>query len=160
MPALKMISASASAPMYQRVSRVRTVSSTAFLHARNDHIALAAQRADQFQFVAVIYLAPQPLHVNLDQIGKRVEVYIPYMLADLGPADDFARAPREVFQQRVLFAGQLDPTAGALDLMRAHIDCQVGDFDFLRAQRLATPQERPRPRQQFMKIKWLCQVIV
>src|SRR6266545_2129229 len=119
---LKTISASASTPMYQSVSRVRTVSSMASLLVRNEQIALAAQRADQLQLMAVVYLASQPLDVNLDQVGKRVEVYIPHVLADLGAADDLARPPREVFQQRVLFACQLDLTAGPLDQMRARVN--------------------------------------
>src|SRR5262249_7951005 len=130
---LKTISARASTPMYQSVSRVRTVSSMAFLPARGEQIALAAQRADQFQPVAVVNLAPQSLDINLNQVGKRVEVFVPHVLADLCAGDDLARAPREILQQRVLFASQVDSAAGALNLMSARVNCQVGDPDFLRA---------------------------
>src|SRR5262245_44324009 len=98
MPALKTISASANTPIYQSVSLVRTVSSMAFLLTSNEHIALTAQRPNKLQPVAIINFAPQPLNVNLDQVRKRIKIFVPHMLTNLGAADDLASTPRHVFQ--------------------------------------------------------------
>src|SRR5215510_1260441 len=110
--------------------------------------------------MALIYFAPQPLHVDLDQIGEGIEVLLPDVFGDLGAADDLAGAPRQVFKERVFLRGQLDLTPAASDSARPHVDAEIGDLYGLRTQRGTTPQQRPQARQQFMKIERLGQVII
>src|SRR5262245_8706902 len=110
--------------------------------------------------MTLVYFAPQPLHVDLDQIGEWIEILLPNVFGYLGAADDFAGAPRQVFKERVFFRGQLDLTSAAPDQARANVDDEIGDLHGLRTQRGAPPQQRPQARQQFMEIERLDQVIV
>src|SRR4030095_13991187 len=92
----------------------------------------------------LVYLAPQPLHVDFDQIGERIEILLPDVFGDLGAADYLAGAPRQIFQERVFLRGQLDLTGAAPDPARPHIDAEIGDFYGLRTQPRAPCQSRPQ----------------
>jgi hypothetical protein len=54
---------------------------------RAEHVALAAESAKQSRGVALINFAAEALDVDLNQVGKRIERFVPNMFRDLGPAD-------------------------------------------------------------------------
>src|SRR5262245_61392214 len=122
-----MTSASASAHTYHNVNRVLIESSIGIFFRVSQSITFAAPRAQQFRRLALVYFAPQSLHVNLDQIGEGIEALVPYVFGDLGAADNLASPPRQVFEERVFFRGQLDQTATAPDLARSRVNAEVGD---------------------------------
>ena len=83
--------------------------------------------------VGIVQLAAQPLDVDVDDVGERVVVLVPDVLGDVGAADDLAGAAREVFEQRVLAAGQRDLAAVRPDPLARDVDGQVADLDPFRA---------------------------
>src|SRR5262245_32329533 len=145
---------------YHKVNRVLTESSIRIFFRGSQHVTFAAPRAEQLQRMSLIYLAPQPLHINLDQVGERIEVFLPYVFGDLGAADDLAGSSRQIFEERVLFRGQLDLTSATTDLARPRVNAEIGDRDGLRPQCGASPQQGSQPSKQFVEIERLGQVIV
>ena len=43
-------------------------------------VAFTATRMNQVQLARSIHLAPEPLNVHLNQIGKRIIILVPHML--------------------------------------------------------------------------------
>src|SRR5450631_3690560 len=70
-------------------------------------------------------LAPQVSHIDLHGVGIGVLGRIPDVVEQLGLADDAARVPQEVLQQRVLAWSQAHGRSGELDLMGGRIESEV-----------------------------------
>src|SRR5256885_8483803 len=111
-----MTSTSASTPVYQRVSRARIESSMIALRfaldsgfalrfvslqivRRGQHVAFAAPRVNERHREAVIYLSPQPVDVDINEIRERVEVFVPHVLGNFGATEHAPPLMREVFEQ-------------------------------------------------------------
>jgi len=88
------------------------------LAPRREPVPFAAQRADQLRLAPFIDPAPQPLNVDLNQIGERVEGLFPDMFRDFGAGNYITCAPRQVFEQGVLFGGQFNQLSAAPDFVR------------------------------------------
>ena len=82
------------------------------------------------------------------------------MFGDVGARDDFARAAREVFEQRVLLRRQVDAAPGAPDLPRARVHFEVVHFYRVRLKALPAPQQRAYVREQLAEVEGLRQVVV
>src|SRR5260221_14483284 len=65
-------------------------------------IALAAARADPRGAPGRVDLAAQPLHVDVDHVGRLIVGLVPHMPGNVGAADHLAVMPREMLEQREL----------------------------------------------------------
>src|SRR5215471_2711577 len=155
--ALKITTASSSSAEYQTVSRVRRESGT----ASEKLIALAAARPDDGRRVGIVELPAQPLHVDVHDVRERVVVLVPDVLGDVGAPDDLAGVPGEVFEERVLAAGQRNFTALAEHAAPRHVDRERADFDALGRNRTAlAARQRAEPREELAKVERLGQVVI
>src|SRR5579883_2231884 len=107
-----------------------------------------------------VNLPAQPVHVDFDEIGKRIEGLVPDVLGDFRASDYAPGVPHQVFEQRVFLVGQPNAAARSHRRLRACVQRQVGDAD-LRRTKIGWPsQERAQPRQQLAKLEGLHEVIV
>ena len=131
--------------------------------AAPDHelIALAAPRADQRLGSGAIELAPQPLHVDVDDVRQRIVVLVPDVLGDVRAADDVARAADEVFEEGVFLGGEQHVGVADAHLAAARVDRERADRQPLGQQRLPpAADERAQPREQLAEVERLHQVVV
>jgi hypothetical protein len=83
------------------------------------------------------------------------------VLGDVGAPDHLAGAAREVFEQRVLTAGQQHFSAAAEHAPRRRVDFDRADGDPLGRQRAAlAARQGAQPRQQLAEVERLGQVVV
>ena len=130
-------------------------------HGLQELISLAAAGADDRGRFRIVELAAEPLHVDVDDVGKRVVVLVPDVLGDVGAADDVSGLPGEVFEERVFAAGQRNLGAGPTDALSADVDRQRTDLEALRRERTAVaPRERAQAGEQLAEIERLGQVVV
>jgi hypothetical protein len=102
-------------------------------------VALSAAGADQRRTVTAIELTAKTLDVNIDNVGERVVVLVPDVLGDVRAADHLSCAPREVFEQTVLAAGQFQLASVDPDPLTGNIDCQRSYLDPPGGERTAIP---------------------
>src|SRR5467141_3206706 len=105
---LNATSTAARMTTYQRVNRVRNDSNIGRTCPRGEHVAFSPNRSQQLAGVPVVDLAPQTLHVNLDQIREGIIILIPNVLGDLSPTNDLIGVPRQIIQQSIFFGGKFD----------------------------------------------------
>src|SRR5262245_1665392 len=99
--------------------------------------------------------------VDVDDVGRGVEVQIPYMLQQHRPRNDLAVVANEVLENLKFARQQLDFPATAGRRSRDEVELEVADAEhrFLDDGR-AAPGERLDPRQQLREGKRLDEVIV
>src|SRR5882762_4426843 len=127
-PVLKAPSTAARMPTYQSVNRVRSDSNIGRTCLRGEHVAFSPDRSQQLARVPVVNLAPQALHVNLDQIGEGIEVLLPNMLGNLSPTNDLIDMARQVIQQGIFFCGKFDGALRARHTACSGVDHKVRDL--------------------------------
>src|SRR5687768_9724034 len=108
-PTLKTTSTPPSTSAYQSVRRERTESIIAV--GGQEKVARAAAGVDQLDRVAVVDLAAEALHVDLDQVGEGVEAGVPDVFGDVRAAEHLPRAAGHELQQRILLRGEVDDAA-------------------------------------------------
>src|SRR6202022_5121750 len=67
-------------------------------------------------------LAPQPPHVDLDQVMPAVEVVVPNVLDDLRPREQAARVMHEEVEDGEFLGGELDVLTRNLEGMRRRVE--------------------------------------
>jgi hypothetical protein len=73
-----------------------------------EHVTLATEGAEQFRGVALINLPSKALNVDLNQVGKRIESFVPNMFCDLSPAHYLINVAGEIVEQSVFLSGKFD----------------------------------------------------
>src|SRR5262245_21746247 len=109
----------------------------------------AANRMDQRIGLLVIDLAAQAPDIDVDDIGRRIEMKIPDVLQQHRPRDDAALIAHQIFQELKFLGQKLDVLAVPAHGPRDQVDRKIADTQdgFLR-DRLAAPAERLEPREQ------------
>src|SRR5215470_13785186 len=79
----------------------------------------AAHGVDQRIGLLVVHLAPHATDIDVDDIGRRIEMQVPDVLQKHGARDDAAFVAHQILQQLELARQQLDllaaPACGAVD---------------------------------------------
>ena len=109
---------------------------------------------------STIDFSTQPVHVYLDEIRKRIEVFIPDVFGDLRAADHSPGIPREVLEQRVLFRRELDFFIAARHAMRGSVDGQISNMQRRRSADRRPPLQRANASKQLCEGKRLDEVVV
>ena len=92
-----------------------------------EHVASAPNGMDQGLRKAVVDLLSESPDINVDDVARRVEMIVPDLLLDHGPAEHAVRPPHEVFEQSEFGGGEFDDFARAFHLMRVIVERQVAD---------------------------------
>src|ERR1700759_5349436 len=100
---LKPISSAPKADTYHRVKRARRLLNIFALRFDAEYIAFAAPRMNQRRLKILIDLLTQPPHININDVGKRVEVFVPDVFGDVAAVNKLTGVQDKEFQQGILF---------------------------------------------------------
>src|SRR2546428_12519840 len=100
---------------------------------------------EQLPLLRAVDLPAQIADVHVDDVALRVEVEPPHVLDQHRPCEDAAGVSHEVFEQRPLPCGVLDPPPGSLDLARGGVEREIGQAQYRRAPPPAAPEKPPPP---------------
>ena len=64
-------------------------------------------------FLGTVNFAAQTVDVDLDQVGKGVELFVPYVFCNFRTPDDSIGVADKIFQQRVLLVSERNASPGA-----------------------------------------------
>src|ERR1051326_8311690 len=126
-----------------------------------DTIANAANGVDERISLLIVDLAAKPPNVDVDDVGRRIEVQIPDVLQQHGARHDLAFTAHQVLEKLELSRQQFDiavpPPGGA----RHQIELEVADPKHrLLHQGGAASRQRLDARHQLREGKWLDEIIV
>src|SRR6516164_2051054 len=109
----------------------------------------------------IVYLAPNPPDIDVDDVGGRIEMKVPNMLKQHGARHDPALVADQIFEQLEFPGKQLDFPPAPARGPRHEIDIEIADAQHrLPDHGGAATSERLDARQQFREGKWLDEVIV
>src|ERR1700743_2442350 len=66
---------------------------------RTEHEPCTADTVDHGRFAGLVHLAPQAAHMNVDQVGARIETVMPDFLEQHGARHDLPGMTHQIFQQ-------------------------------------------------------------
>src|SRR6516162_6017703 len=128
----------------QRLSGTTSLTARAGYSALPDlvlqNVAFAPPGLDHRTAGVLINFLAEPVDIDVDHIGKRIEAFVPYVLRDYFPAQDLAGMKDEQLQQRILLRGQSYQSAGTRGCVIAGIQAQFADLDHRRADPIGAPQ--------------------
>jgi hypothetical protein len=75
----------------------------------------------------IVYLALEAPNIDIDHIGRRIEMNIPYMLEKHGARHDPAFVADQIFEELEFAGKELDFTPTPADLPRDEIDFEIAD---------------------------------
>src|SRR6185437_2573360 len=154
------ISTAASTLTYQAVSLMRAGVKRRSSIPAAECISEPPHRADRIGLEpGRLQLPAHVVHVDVDDVRRRLESLAPHLFAQLVARQHLARVLHQVLEQRKLRAGQLDRAAVDPRLARTRVQLQRPRLDHLR-RRLAAPAQRPQPRRQLAQRERLHQVVV
>src|SRR6185503_14918777 len=73
-----------------------------------EYIPHCANRVQKSRAAIGFELFPQMADRHIYDVRQRIEVLVPYMLGQLRAADDSLRVSEKVFEQAILFRGQIN----------------------------------------------------
>src|SRR5258708_33100766 len=77
------------------------------------HITLAASRVNQWLISPVINLPAETLYIDVYNVGKRIEVFVPDVFGDLCATQDLTLMKHQQLEQGIFFRGELDHVIAA-----------------------------------------------
>src|SRR5262245_21615313 len=104
------------------------------------HIALTASRMNQRLIRALINLASETLDINIDDIGKGIEVLIPNVLGDLLATEDLTLMKHQQLKQGILFRGEFDDVLAAFRLVVHGIERKISNAKHIIVKLSVPPQ--------------------
>src|ERR1700730_16721243 len=90
---------------------------------------------------SIVYLTPQAVNMNIDEVRRRIVGFIPDVFGNFGPAYDPPSLAGEILEQRVLFGGKRDILTAASYPLAACINHQIGDLDCWWAKDMSSPHQ-------------------
>src|SRR5438132_3995173 len=81
----------------------------------------------QRAFEPVLELAPKPADMDVDDVGRGVEVIVPHLLEKHGARDYPPFVAGEIFEEQIFARLQFDLLAAALHRPRQQVDFEVAD---------------------------------
>src|SRR5271157_1674091 len=112
---------------YQSVRRKRKLLVIGGSRIGAQHVAFPAAGADQAAGAAAFETGAQPFDVDVDDVGKRIETFVPDVLRDLLAAHHAIFVEHQKFEKCVLLGGEADGLAGASDGMAGRVQREIAD---------------------------------
>src|SRR3569623_274606 len=94
-----------------------------------DHISRAPDGLQQRRLEAAIDLGPEPRHMDVDDVGLRVEVVVPDVFKQHGAGNHLAGVLHQILEQAELARLQQDGLAAPLALARQPVEAQIPDLE-------------------------------
>src|SRR2546421_1706563 len=126
---------------------------------RPEHVALAVDRVDQANGVAVVHLLTELPDADGDRVRITL-VVVPDPLQDILAREHPSLVAGERLQERILPRRERDLPAGATHVSRFGVDLQIIDPDEPRPVDRRAADERPHPKPQLRQFERLVQVVV
>src|SRR6185369_9434157 len=123
-------------------------------------IADTAYSMNQLYRCITVDLLAQVVYIDVDNVCKAVESVIPYMICDHRPGQNLVRITHEVFEQTVLFGGQVYLLVASPYLVSDRVNLQVCKVEFSSAVHFAAADQSFNPGKQFGKCERLGKVVV
>src|SRR6476661_10704254 len=109
--------------------RRKVVVRKSLVSAVTDGVAGAADGVQQRRRKVLVDLRAKPRDMNVDDVGLRIEVIVPYVLEQHGAGHHLARMLHEIFQQAKLARLQHNRFAGARHLVRETVEHEIADHE-------------------------------
>ena len=121
----------------------------------------AANRMNQRIGLLIVYLASEAPDIDVDGVGRQIEMNIPYMLEKHGARHNPAFVADQIFEEPEFAGKELDFKPVPADPPRHEIDFEIADTQHrLPHYGGAAPGESLDPRQQFRKGERLDEIVV
>src|SRR5690349_2370954 len=114
----------------------------------------------EFRLKVRVDLLAQIIHVYVDDVGKGIKIYPPYVLGDERAAEHPPRLTKKKLQQRELLGRQIDTPTRASYLAGHQVEAQVRQGEHRSRHGRPAAQQGTYAREQFFKSKRLGEIIV
>src|SRR5215831_8215612 len=143
------------------ISASLNVDDVSVLVRSTETVSDTASRMDQGIGLLIVDLAAQASDIDVDDIGRGIEMQVPDVLQKHRPRDDAARVAHQIFQQLELLRQKLDILAVPARGSRDQVDREIADAqDGFLGDGVAAPAKRLEPREEFDERERLDQIIV
>src|SRR5450631_520829 len=143
------------------ISASLNVDDVRVLARSTETVSDAANRVDQRIGLLAVDLATHPPDIDVDDIGRGIEMEIPDVLQQHGPGYDAALVANQILQKLEFPGKQENGLAVPAGGPRHQVDREIADpQDGLLDDGFTAPAQRLDPRQQFDERKRLDQVII
>ena len=115
---------------------------------------------DKFTLESRIDLIAEIIYVDIYDVRKGIEVYIPDVLGYHRARHYYTFVAHKILEQGIFFSRKLDLFGAPCHLMSEEIEFEVGELEFRRGLGLVLPQDRADPGKEFLKSKRLGKIIV
>ena len=122
--------------------------------------AHAAHRGQERLARRLRQLPAQVPHVHVHHVALRVEVHVPYLLQQRGPAHDLLRVQQEVLEELELLRGEVEALIVDAGGMAEAVEGDRPVAEHLEALGAAAPLQRPDPGEQLVEVERLREVVV
>src|SRR2546423_6610088 len=143
------------------ISARRKVEERSVLARSTEAISDAANGVDQWIGLGIVDLAADTSDIDVDDVGRGIEMQVPDMLEQHRARDHAAFVAHEIFEQLELARQQRNLAAAATGVARDQIDREISDTqDGLLGDGLAAATERLEPRKELDEGERLDEIIV
>src|SRR5258705_3735737 len=115
---------------------------------------------DELHIKRLIDLVAEITNVDIDDVAGELLLLVVEVLPYIRARDDLPGTQREVVQQGVFARGERDRAAAALNCLAEGVDLKVADANNDTGLAMGTADEGADPRQQFIPVKRLDQIII
>src|SRR5579863_5290923 len=107
---------------------LNAVSRNSLARVFTKHVSGAANGVQQRGVEVAVELGPQTRHMDVDDIGLRIEMIVPHMFEQHCARDHLAGVLHEIFEQPEFARLQGDLLAGARHFARQPVEAQIADL--------------------------------
>src|SRR5215831_5230405 len=148
-----------------RFSRCRRRGSSRFarflcIRGATENVPAAAPCLEKRRAARVAEFTPQTVYVDFDEIREGIERFVPDVFGNFRAADDPAGVARQKLEERIFLRGERDGAVAALGGLRGGVEDQVSYNNLRGKQFVRAAQKSSEAREEFAKLKGLCQVVV
>src|SRR6266852_2778455 len=157
---LNTVNSSVNSSKYQAVSCSRKLLIIGLHQPRRKDVSFAPARMNQRLGEPCVDLGSQSPDIYIDDVGERVEVLVPYVLRDLFTIHDAVLIEHQELEQSILFGSDTDGLAGPADHVIRRVQREIRNLDRFRTDLSNTPGQSAEPRQEFLEIERLGEVVI
>jgi len=125
-----------------------------------EDVAAAAAGLEQGLAGFFAKFAAEAVHVDFNEVGKRIEGFVPDVFGDFGAADNAAGVAGEIFEERVFLGSERDGTRAAFRGLLSGVEFEIADYDTWGTEFVGAAEEGAEAGEEFAEFEWLGEVIV
>src|SRR5207253_411620 len=125
-----------------------------------EHVTYPAYRVQQLQLPAGVDFFPQVVDVDVNDVGRGIEIIIPHVLSEPGSGEHTARVAHKIVEEGELSGRQLDGCTTTGHRTSSRVQSEIGDLQHGRLDRGTPSEQSADTRDQFLERERLGKVIV